>query len=311
MAIVTQTTSTGTLADEIKTFYDRTLLERAQPQLTHARFAQQRPIGRRQGKTIEFRKFTALAPNVTPLTEGVTPDGKALTVTAITAAINQYGDFVQGSDLLDLVAIDPVLQETAELLGEQAGLTVDRIVRDVIHAGTSVNYASTASSRVTVAAGMNLTVLEIRRAMRNLRTNNAKPAAGRNFVSFIHPRSAHDVMSDTAWRNPHEYQDTENVYDGEIGRLYGVTFFDTTEAKTFPGAGAAAIDVYSTLVVGANAYGVIPLEGQNLDFVFKPIGSAGAADPLEQRWTSGWKVAFAARILDDLAMVRIEHAVSA
>lgn len=147
--------------------------------------------------------------------------------------------------------------------------------------------------------------------MRFLKTQNARKAVGRDFIAFIHPRVAHDLMSDTAWRNPHEYQDTVNVYDGEIGRLYGVRFIESTEAKVFTGAGAAGIDVYSTLVIGADAYGIIPLEGQNLDFIFEPLGASGTADPLHQRWTSAWKVAFAARILDDLAMVRVESAVSA
>lgn len=89
--MTTQTTLTGALAAEAKTFYDRQLLERALPSLVHAEFAQKRPLARRQGKTIEFRKFAALAPATTPLTEGVTPSGNSLSVSAITASINQYG----------------------------------------------------------------------------------------------------------------------------------------------------------------------------------------------------------------------------
>jgi N4-gp56 family major capsid protein len=87
-----------------------------------------------------------------------------------------------------------------------------------------------------------------------------------------------------------------------------VRFIETSEAKVFEESGVADINVYATLVVGKDAYGTIPLEGQNLDFIFKALGESGTADPLDQRWTSGWKVAFAAKILNDLAMVRIEHA---
>jgi N4-gp56 family major capsid protein len=314
----TQVTTQGSLSPEIKTFYDRTLLERALPTLVHAQFAQRRPLGRAQGKTIEFRKFTPLTvdASLTALTEGVTPAGNDLNATAITAAINQYGDFIQGSDLLDLTAIDPVLTETAELLGEQAGLWIDRVIREVLMAGTTVQRVGGGAARVNIGAANILTVTEIRRAIRTLKANNIKGVAGTrgsDYVAFVHPRTIYDLQSDTAWRNPHEYQDTEAIYNGEIGRLYGCRFIESTEAKVFAaaGAGAPAADIYATLVLGADAYGIIPLEGGDLDFIFKPIGASGTADPLNQRWTSCWKTSFAARVLNDAAMVRIEHAVSA
>src|SRR5215212_9850328 len=278
------TQTTLTLTNEMKTFYDKVLLERALPSLVHAQFAQRRPLGRRQGKVIEFRKFSPLAipSGLTALTESVTPAGTDLTVTLQTATLNQYGDYVQGSDLLDLTAIDPVLTETAELLGEQAGLWIDRVIREVLMAGTSVRYASTATSRITVAAGMVLTVADVRKAVRDLKVQNTKgirggrldgPNAGSgDYVAFIHPRAIFDIQSDTAWKNPHEYSDTQNVYSGEVGRLYGVRFIESTEAKVFTGLGAAGIDVYATLFVGSDAYGIVPLDGGDLAFYFKPVG---------------------------------------
>lgn len=308
---VTQVTTQGSLAAEAKTFYDRQLLERALPELVHAEFAQKRPLARRSGKTIEFRKFTALTPAVTPLTEGVTPAGSALAATAITASVNQYGDFVEGSDLLELTSIDPILSETADLLGEQAGLTLDRIVREVLAAGTSVQYAAGRVSRVTVAAADVLTVLEIRKAVRFLKNQKARPVASGDYVAFVNPNTTFDLQSDSNWKDPHVYSDTTNIYNGEIGRLYGVRFIESTETKVFTGAGAAGIDVNATIVLGANAYGMIPLEGGDLDFIFKNLGESGTADPLNQRWTSGWKVSTAAKILNDLFMVRIEHSASA
>lgn len=300
----------GTLAPEMKTFYDRALLERALPVLVHAQFGQQRPIPPNTGKTIEFRKFSALAVSTTPLTEGVTPSGNSLTATATTAAINQYGDYIEGSDLLDLAALDPVLLETAQLLGEQAGYSIDTIIRDILVAGTGVQYASTATSRITVAAGMNLTVTEIRKAVRTLKRNKARPLADGSYVAFIGPSAVYDIQSDAAWKSASEYAGSTQIFSGEVGKLYGVRFVETTESKVFTGAGAAGIDVHATLVLGANAYGIIPLSGQTLDFIFKPIGSAGATDPLNQRWTSAWKSAFTAKILNDAFMVRIEHSIS-
>ena len=218
-------------------------------------------------------------------------------------------DYIEGSDILELTAIDPVLTETAVILGEQAGLTIDRVIREVLAAGTSVQYANNRASRVTVAATDVLTVLEVRKAVRFLKNQKARPIDGRNFVALVSPNTTFDLQSDANWKEPHTYGgDTENIYEGEIGRLYGVRFVETTETKVFTGAGAAGIDVDATIVLGADAYGVIPLEGGDLEFIFESLGSSGTADPLHQRWTSAWKVSFAAKILNDLFMVRIEHA---
>lgn len=310
--MATQTTLLAPLSDEMKTFYDRVLLERATPMLVHTQFGQSRPIPRNGGKTIEFRRFASLGQSTTALTEGVTPSGQALSVSAITATIAQYGDFVEGSDLLDLTAIDPILTETAQLLGEQAGESIDAITRDILAAGTSVQYAAGRASRATVAAGDNLTVDEIRKAVRTLKNNRARPI-GDSYVAIVGPNTTYDLQSDTMWQEAQKYAGSERLFNGEIGRIFGVRFVETTEAVVFEdaGAGTPAIDVYGTIILGANAYGMVPLTGQNLSFIFKQVGSSGTADPLNQRWTSAWKTAFTAKILNDLFMLRVEHAVSA
>ncbi len=307
-----QVTTQGSLSAEMKTYYDRVLLTRAVPVLVFSQFGQRKPLARRSGKSMEFRKFNGLAPALTPLTEGVTPAGNSLSVTAITAAINQYGDYIEGSDLLDLTAIDPVLQEAGEILGEQAGETMNRIVRDILFAGTSVQYANNRTSRATVAAGDNLTVLEIRKAVRTLKKNKTRPVAGGDYVAFVTPSSVFDLQSDPKWEAASQYAGSGQIFSGEIGRIFGVRFIESTENPVYvaAGAGTPAIDVHATLVVGADAYGLIPLEGAGLEFIFKPIGAAGTADPLNQRWTSAWKVSFTAKLLNDLNMVRIEHSVS-
>lgn len=310
--MATQVSTQGSLSAEIKSYYDRTLIMRAVPVALHAQFGQRRPLPRGSGKSVEFRKFNTLANSTTPLTEGVTPAGNSLNVTAITASINQYGDFIEGSDILDLTAIDPILQETANLLGEQAGTSMDVLVRTILNAGTNVQYANNRASRITVAAGDNLTVLEVRKAVRTLKKNNARPINGGDYVALVHPSATFDLQSDTRWEAASQYAGSSQIFSGEIGRLYGVRFVESTNTAVFTaaGAGTPGIDVYSTLVLGADAYGMIPLEGADLEFIFKPLGASGTSDPLNQRWTSGWKVTFTAKILDDTKMVRIEHSVS-
>lgn len=305
-----QVTTQGSLTAEMKTYYDRQLLARALPVLIHSQFGQTRPIPAGSGKTIEFRRFSALGVSTAPITEGTTPAGNSLTASAVTASVNQYGDYIQGSDLLDLTAIDPIMDQTAQLLGEQAGYSIDTIVRDILVAGTTVQYANGKASRILTAATDVMTVTEIRKAVRTLQKNKARPHADGSYVAIVSPSVAYDLQTDTNWVNAQQYAGSQRIFTGEIGQLYGVRFVMSTEAKVFTGAGASGADIHATLVLGADAYGIVPLEGHNLQTIFKPLGSSGAADPLDQRWSQGWKAMFTAAILNDAFMVRIESGVS-
>jgi N4-gp56 family major capsid protein len=307
----TQTTLLAGLSPEMKTYYDKKLLARLLPNLVFMQFGQKRPIPKNGGKTIEFRQFTALSPATTPLTEGVTPTGNSLNVTSKTATIAQYGDFIEISDVLDLTAIDPVLDETADLLGEQAAQTLDVIVRDILAAGTTVQYANGRTARNQVATGDNLTVLEIRKAVRTLKKNKVKPLEGGDYVCICGPSAIYDLQSDTKWEQAAQYAGSKQIFSGEVGRLYGVRFIETTQSPVFAAAGAGGIDVHASIVLGRDAYGIVDVSGSGaVQNIIKPHGSSGTADPLNQRATSGWKAMFTAVRLEELAILRIEHAVS-
>lgn len=309
--MTTQVTTQASLSPTIQTYYDKKLLARLLPMLFHMKWAQKRPIPKNGGKSINFRQFTPLSHATTPLTEGVTPAGNSLTITEIDATLAQYGDFIEISDILDMVAIDPVLDETADLLGEQAAQTLDVIAREVLAAGTTVQYANGKLSRATIDAADVLTVLEIRKAVRTLKRNNVKPIDGRNYVAIVEPGSTFDLQSDPKWEEAAKYGKPEQLFDGEIGRIFGVRFVETSLAKIFAGAGDAGADVAATLVFGKDAYGMSDVESSGaVKNIIKPHGSGGTSDPLNQRATSGWKATFVVKILEQLAMVRIEHGIS-
>lgn len=301
-----------TLTAENKTFYQRTLLERLLPSLIHGQWGQKRSIPKREGSTINFRRFNSLAAATTPLTEGVTPAGNSLSIATVTASPLQYGDFVEISDMLDMVGIDPVITETTELLGEQAGDTFDQIVRDVVAAGTGLQYANGRASRATIVATDVLNSVEIRKAVRTLKRNKVKPVEGGFYIGIVHPDASYDLQSDTMWQDVSKYSNAEAIFKGEIGKMWGVRFIETTNAKKYAGAGSGGVDVFGTLVLGANYYGIVDVAGsQKPDVIVKPFGSAGTADPLEQRSTVAWKSMFTAVRLQELACVRIEHGATA
>lgn len=394
-----QTTLLAALSPEMKTFYDMTLIDEATAQLVHDQFGQKRPIPAGGGKTIEFRKFSQLPKALTPLTEGVTPSGQDVTVTAITSTVAQYGDYIVSSDVLELTALDNIILENTKLLGKQAGLTLDTVTREIINAGTNVSYASawsgTTEVAVTARKGLDttakITVDAIQRVVAKLRAQNA-PTINGDYVGIIHPYIAYDLMRDPEWVDSHKYAVPENLYQGEIGKVGGVRFVQSTEAKIFKGADLASdsrnlaingnvsanattavldggtfaanalagralliggnvyhvasntassgtatitlatgekfaaisdntvvypgeggkdgIAVFSTLILGDGAYGVTEITGGGLQTIVKQKGSAGSADPLDQRSSVGWKAIKTAEILVDEYMVRLETASS-
>lgn len=327
--------NTTNLPSGIQHFYDRAFLLRAIPLFLFALFAQFRPLPAGNSTIIKFRRYNSLAAALTPLTEGTTPAGSNATVTDITATIAQYGDFIEFSDLVSLTNPDPLLLEFSELLGEQAADTLDQIVRDVLAAGTSVHYsngASRAAVNTLVAAS------QFKNAVRELKNNNARKVTRRMaastgigtepvesaYIGFIHPDISHTVRDLSGFTKAKDYPDQMGRLPGEIGTLEEVRLLETTNTKIFAGGGATGgtgvketssnADVYQTVIVAANAYGLTNLAKQDNNnnlIAVKELGSSGTADPLNQRGTIGWKLNFVAKILNDAFMTRIESAAAA
>ena len=309
------TTSAG-LTAEMKTFYSDYLIDNATPKLVHDQFGQKHPIPKNGGKTIEFRKYSPLPKLTTALTEGVTPDGQSLNVSTITATVAQYGGYITLSDILMLTAIDNNLVQATKLLGAQAGATLDTITREVLNGGTNVIYSGGVTSRANLVGGAAsgncyLTVDDVKKAVRALKTQNAEKI-GDSFVGIIHPDVAYDLTNDPMWEKVKSY-DPKDWYEGEIGRIAGVRFVESTEAKVWNdsncpqiGSSGKYYSVFATLFLGKNAYGVTEVTGGGLQTIVKAKGSGGTSDPLDQRSTVGWKGIRTAKILLEQNMVRVE-----
>ena len=222
-----------------KTFYDRQLLESARTRFVHAKFGQMRPIPRNSGKRVEFRRwnlFDAKA-SMKALEEGVTPSGQSLSQSNVEALVSQYGAYVEVSDLLDMTGYDQVITESAELLGEQLGTVVEWVTRDAMNAGNNVQQAGGKTTRAALTADDKLTVDEIRKAVRTLKRAKARPFCEDerkpHFICICSPDATYDLQNDALWQDVSKYSNAEAIYSGEIGRLFGVVFVESTEAKVF------------------------------------------------------------------------------
>lgn len=307
-------------------FLSLPLLSRAYPHFVHALWGQVRDIPKNKTESIRFRKYGSLSAATTALSEGVTPDATALSITDITATVLQYGALVITTDYLDLTTIDPLKTELAEILGDQMGDTLDKLTRDVIQAGTTIQYASTATSTVTVAAGMILTGDEIREAVRTLQGNNAKPITqminpsdGFNtspvqaaYIGIISEKTYFDLKKDPDFVPVSEYADpSQRLGVWEVGKLDEVRFILAgSNAKLSSAGGSGSIDVHYTLIMGQEYFGITRIAGAAVEVITKELGSSGVNDGLNQRASMGWKATFVAKRLQEAFAVRVEHAVS-
>ena len=235
--------TTSGLSAEMKTYYGMELLEQAKPLLVHNQLAAPKPLPVGGGKTVEWRKFGAFDKALTPLTEGVTPDGSGISVSYITKELAQYGDYTTVSDLLDLTAIDDVVLEITDRHGNNMGLTLDTVTRNEILQGNQVIYAPAIGAdggqtevtfRHKLDGTCKLTAELVAKAATQLKKMNAPTFDGK-YVCIIHPSVAYDLRQDEAWIAAHQYAATRELFSGEIGELHGVRFVETTEAKIFCG----------------------------------------------------------------------------
>ena len=192
------------------------------------------------GKTIEFRKYDQLPKAMTPLTEGVTPTVKR---------DERYQDRGNGKssmvislscqDLLILTAIDNNIVEATTLIGSQAGRTLDTISREVLAAGTNVQYAEgQVTSRAALTPEMKLTVKAVKKAVRFLKKQNAKKING-YYYGIVHPDCSYDLTEDARWIDAVKYKNPERIYNGEIERLRALDLLKPLKLKIWAKAGAA------------------------------------------------------------------------
>lgn len=394
------------LSPEMKTYYSTQLLRDGEPNLVHAQFGKDHPIPRGGGKKIEWRRFKSYEKALTPLTEGVTPDGSKMHVETVEAEVRQYGAYTTHTDLLNLTTIDNIVSEDTSMHGANMFRTMDTVTRNELQSGKNVFFATSIAEdgtetehtlRAELDENAKLTPDLIARVVAWMEKNNAPKIDG-SYVAIVHPYVAYDIMRHPDFIEFVKYQASTRIFNGEVGSLYGVRFVKTSEAKiakgenltaesetvknsatqvgastgsattevtlatkietgdrilkasaTSPvllnvngveyecvgatagaagsakitlkqphaaiaasaviypgGAGKNNIAVFPTLFLGKDAFGNVSINGENAHVIVKQLGSAGSADPLDQRSTIGWKSLYAAKILQEEWICRVE-----
>ena len=311
---------------EVAGYYNKLLLTRAEANLVHDKMGQMRPVPKNNSLKATFRRYENLAVNTSALTEGVTPSGTSLTETDVTATASQYGDFVTMSDLMTDNGLDlNVVAEATDILGYQMGLSVDTVWRDAIIPSLANNVIVGQATEGAVTATDTITVASIKQAILNLKNQNAmkftskigatdkvgtKPIRA-GYFGIIHPDVVYDLEDQDGYIASAEYAQYGDLQEGEVGSVKEARFVETTNAYINANGGDTNVDTYHTAIFGKEAYGIVDVRGKdNSSIIVKPAGSAGTADPLNQRSTVGWKCVTTAVILNDAFAVSIISASS-
>lgn len=290
------------------------MLTRALPRLVHGRWGMQARLNKMGA--YELRKYGALSAVTSALTEGTTPsEQSAISLTLVTITPSFYGAWLGYTDELEMTAFDPIISEFSSILGEQAGLSADTLIRNTLTDGATKDYAGDASSRATVGTNDGITYAEFVKQIASLEAANALPVDGDDFIVIMHPNAWAKLMQDAtfvAMFQQEAARDNNNpIRSGLVGRLLRCKIFVSSNSRVYAGAGESSGDVYSMLFIAREAYGYVGMAGsfpnlvdnapessytmtgqgvKPVEIILKQLGSAGADDPLNQRATIGWKM---------------------
>lgn len=399
------TYSQGLQAGMMEDYHQRALLKNMMPELVHARDAKKFNLPEGNGKYSTFRRFVPLGADTVPLTEGHPKEGQTLEQTKFSVMVKPYGGHMEFTDELNLYHLDNTHQAMNKLLSDQAALSLDTVTRDAYNSGLNVQYAGGKTSRSALTAADIVTLDDIKKARRTLERKNIKPFSDGFYHMIVHPDTYYDLTRDQLWIDVARYQDKQKVEKYELGTIWQVKLFKSTNAKIWkpieylygdvesitttsafnvidrsmeasgmditpdegrelagklvyiqydsvnlpmviervdvsrkklyfrwtpsedvvaklvtgveivpPTADLGSVDVYSNLIYGDDALGMVDLGGNggNVQMIVNMPGSSGANDPYRQRGTIAWKVkGYAAAIINEDAVVRLESGATA
>ena len=295
----------------LQEWLQRKFLKNFDPNLVFAQFAES-PDTPEGYNTLRWAKFTTIAEGSvttgTTSNDGVTPSDTSIAVTSTTATPTQYRIVTNLSDMLLGTNPLPLLTKTAERVGVVMAKVLDTVVQSAINGGTYVYYGGSASARTGLGATDVLTTTLLLKASQKLRSLDA-PEIGGYYIGVVHPLAEYDLKASTStsvqtWFDAHKYAKPDEIFNGEIGSFGGVRLIRSSHVNTF----TSTTTVYPTYVFGAQAFGLGYWQRPQV-FVTDMVPSD--SDPAAQRRRVSGKMAVAAVLLQDTALVRIETGATA
>lgn len=306
--------TTSGLSNLMSTYYDKVFLERAKNELRYDFGATLKKASMNQGKSIIFNRLTPLALITSALTEATNPSAVDMTATQVTATLAEYGTFTTVGSLFKMTSIDDDLKEHVDVHGQNAGESIDNLIRLELSANATRQLVATTSA-VSSTSGIHtsdvITGLEIRKAVRTLKLAKAPRFPGALYRGVIGPQVAMDLFGASEWLDAHRYTTSDAIERGVIGKLHGVEFVETNNPTVALSGGFSTsttdvANVYDTYVFGRGAYAMVSLDSFSAPKIYvKNPGSNSTDNPLDLFSTVGWKMPFACKTLNSTWIVKI------
>jgi N4-gp56 family major capsid protein len=310
--------TTTSSIDTAKTAYDMLVRFALRPQLYFDAVADVQPTRQSMpGAAVVFTIMNDLAPATAVLNESTDVNAVALSDSTITLTLAEFGNAVITTAALrgeSFVEIDPIV---ANVLAYNAGVSIDSVARNILQAGTNVNYSTGTGvappARNQITPTNTIGAADCRIARGFLVKQNV-PEVGNGYVAYIHPDPAVDLRAQTgsaSWRDPHTYSQPAEIWAGEVGMFEGIRFIETPRAPTFANAGSSptTTTVYGTLFMGrqalAKAHSIVDGNGPVPHTVPGPV-----TDKLRRFVPWGWYWLGQYGIYRQPAMLRVESASS-
>lgn len=328
-------TEYGDISPRTAAYAYEEFLAHVEPWSVLAKFGVHKPIPRNKTTVGKFRRAVPYEALTAPLQEGVTPSVKGTTFEDVTVNLLQWGDVHGLTDVIQDTHEDPVLMEMMGLSGEQAQLTFEQVMWNIIRGGSSVEYGNGSDrSAVNTALSLDKQRAVVRTLMRNKGRKHTQILSGStdigttpieaSYIAVCHTDVAPDIRELAGFTPVSEYGTMKPTCAQELGAVEDVRYICSPEFEPYLGEGSSTlnsmiaadatnVDVYPIIYMAKEFFGLTPLKnqsmGKNSNMAVQPTvvnPKPSASDPLGQRGYVGWKAYFNAVRLNETWGIRLE-----
>ncbi len=293
---------TSDLLPSTQVAYRKSALERLVPGFVYYKHVQADPesyaLSGNNGRTASFFRYANLAAATSALDEISNPTGAVSSRESITATVAEYGNYTLVSGLVKRSDVDPsVIKNIQEVIADNARLSLDTIVRDVISSNAQIAFPNTKATG-TMTSGDTITLVDVMKQVAKLRANRVGKFADGFYHVILHPYQAHDLFIESgtqSMRDLKKYNDAKTLDDmmkpdyvsGQIGSIGDIMFYETDLAKA---ATHNSIACREAFILGKGGFGAVNIESSKDGFnVFvNYAGDGQTSDPFRRHTTISW-----------------------
>ena len=232
--------------------FDKRMYFALRPQLHHDQVATVRPVATHQGGSVKFTLRDDLTAATSTLTETTDPTPVAMGDSQVEVTLAEYGNVINTTALARGTDYSAVDADAANLIGYNAGISLDTIARDVLVGGTNVKFEGQATQGA-ITASDTYAAASVREVVAGLRGDNVMPFVGTTYIGMIHPDQSVDLRAETGaagWAEPVNNTAGDRRWQGIVGVFEGVSWIETPRVKLIADGGATTVDVYQSLILG-------------------------------------------------------------